>query len=138
MLITTEKAGGEMKVRLLFLFAMLAFLIGVVLWEQIFIDNTLNELMLKSNQLYAYLEEENLTESKALANEVHHYWKSREGVLSLIEDYRDIEQIGKQSCYIISYLDDEDFELARSECKQFIHLVMNFSKMVKFDFHNVF
>ena len=117
---------------------MLLFLIGVVVWEQTFIDNTLKEITLKSNQLYASLEEEDLTQSKALANEVHKYWKEREGVISLIEDYRDIEQIGKQSCYIIAYLDDEDFELARSECLQFLHLIKNFSRMVSFDLHNIF
>ena len=127
-----------MRVRIILLFGMFAFLVVAVLCEQIFIDNTLNALTEKSNQLYASLEEENLTESKALAQEVHKYWKDREGIFSLIEDFRDIEQIGKQSCYIISYLDDEDFELARSECKQFIHLVSNFSKMVKFDLHNIF
>ena len=127
-----------MKKRTIFLFLMLAFLISAVVWEQVYIDNTLNLLLEKSNELYAYLEEENLTQSKAIANEVHGYWKGREGVISLIEDYRDIEQIGKQSCYIISYLDDEDFELARSECRQFIHLISNLSKMVSFDVHNVF
>ena len=127
-----------MKKRTIFLFLMLAFLISAVVWEQVYIDNTLNLLLEKSNELYAYLEEENLTQSKALANEVYGHWKGREGVISLIEDYRDIEQIGKQSCYIISYLDDEDFELARSECKQFIHLISNLSKMVGFDVHNVF
>ena len=127
-----------MKIRTILLFGMLAFLIVAVVWEQVFIDNTLSALTEKSNQLYAALEEENMTQSKALANEVHKFWKEREGVISLIEDYRDIEQIGKQSCYIISYLDDNDFELARSECRQFMHLVANFSKMVKFDIHNVF
>ena len=127
-----------MKVRVIILFSMLLFLIGVVVWEQTFIDNTLKEITLKSNQLYASLEEEDLTQSKALANEVHKYWKEREGVISLIEDYRDIEQIGKQSCYIIAYLDDEDFELARSECLQFLHLIKNFSRMVSFDLHNIF
>ena len=49
---------------------MFAFLVVAVLCEQIFIDNTLNALTEKSNQLYASLEEENLTESKALAQEV--------------------------------------------------------------------
>ena len=136
--ITMVMVGGKMKVRVVLLFCMLGFLFGVVLWEQIFIDNTLNELFLQSNQLYASLEKENLVESKALANKVHKYWKDREGVISLIEDYRDIEQIGKQSSYIIAYLNDEDFELARSECLQFMHLLQNFSKMVKFDMHNVF
>lgn len=135
---TMEMEGGRMKVRVILLFCMLGFLIGAVVWEQAYIDNTLNELFLESNQLYASLEEENLVESKALANKVHKYWKDRESVISLIEDYRDIEQIGKQSSYIIAYLNDEDFELARSECLQFIHLLQNFSKMVKFDVHNVF
>lgn len=133
-----EKGSGEMKVRIILLFSMLAFLIGVVAWEQIFIDKTLSSLMNMTNELYASLEEEDLVVSKAQANQVHKFWKEKEGVFSLIEDFRDIEQVGKQTSYILSYLDDEDFELARSECKQFLHLLSNFSKMIKFDVHNIF
>ena len=133
-----ERGSGEMRIRIILLFSMLAFLIGVVVWEQIFIDKTLSNLMDMSNELYASLEEENLVVSKAKANQVHKFWKEKEGVFSLIEDFRDIEQVGKQTAYILSYLDDEDFELARSECKQFIHLLNNFSNMIKFDIHNIF
>ena len=123
--------------RVIILFAMLALLVGTVVWEQVYIDNTVNKLQELSGDLYANLEQENLTESKALANEVHNYWNERQTIITLLVDFRDIEQLGRQSSYIISYLDDEDFELARSECQQFIHLLENFVNMTRFDMHNV-
>lgn len=126
-----------MKSRVIILFVMLAVLVGTVVWEQVYIDNTVSKLQNLSNDLYTNLEQENLTESKALANEVHNYWNDRQTVITLMLDFRDIEQIGRQSSYIISYLDDEDFELARSECQQFIHLLENFGNMTHFDIHNV-
>ena len=123
--------------RVIILFAMLALLVGTVVWEQVYIDNTVNKLQELSGDLYANLEQDNLTESKALANEVHNYWNERQTIITLLVDFRDIEQLGRQSSYIISYLDDEDFELARSECQQFIHLLENFGNMTRFDMHNI-
>lgn len=117
---------------------MLAVLIGVVVWEQIYVDETLKTISTMSTELYEVLEDEDLIKSKEIANDMHNYWLKRQTVISLMVDYRDIEQIGRQSSYIISHLDNEDFELARSECQQFRYIVGNFSNMTHFDLHNIF
>ena len=117
---------------------MLAVLLGVVVWEQIFIDNTISTMQTMSASLYEQLEEENLERSTALAQDMHNYWLRRQAVISLMVDYRDIEQIGRQSSYIIAHLNNQDFELARSECQQFDYIVGNFANMTHFDVHNIF
>ncbi|MBQ7602860.1 MAG: DUF4363 family protein [Clostridia bacterium] len=127
-----------MKVRTIILFSMLAVLLGVVVWEQIFIDNTISTMQTMSASLYEQLEEENLERSTALAQDMHNYWLRRQAVISLMVDYRDIEQIGRQSSYIIAHLNNQDFELARSECQQFDYIVGNFANMTHFDVHNIF
>ena len=127
-----------MKIRIIILFSMLAVLIGVVVWEQIYVDETLKTISTMSTDLYEVLEDEDLIKSKEIANDMHNYWLKRQTVISLMVDYRDIEQIGRQSSYIISHLDNEDFELARSECQQFRYIVGNFSNMTHFDLHNIF
>lgn len=127
-----------MKIRIIILFSMLAVLIGVVVWEQIYVDETLKTISTMSTELYEVLEDEDLIKSKEIANDMHNYWLKRQTVISLMVDYRDIEQIGRQSSYIISHLDNEDFELARSECQQFRYIVGNFSNMTHFDLHNIF
>lgn len=117
---------------------MLGLLLGVVVWEQVYIDETLNTMQTMSNELYKVLESEELPESEKLATNMHNYWLKRQAVISLMVDYRDIEQIGRQSCYIISHLNNKDFELARSECQQFSYVLDNFAHMTHFDLHNIF
>ena len=126
-----------MKIRATILFVMLGLLLGVVIWEQIYIDQTLNNLQTMSTNLYQVLESENLEKSKEEAKQMHTYWLKHQAVISLMVDYRDIEQIGRQSSYILAHLENADFELARSECRQFEYIITNFANMTHFDINNI-
>ncbi len=127
-----------MKIRIIILFTMLALLLGAAVWEQVYINNTIKSLEVMGNQLYTELEDEDLNTSTQIVNNLNKFWNERQQVISLMVDFRDIEAIGRQCNYIIGYLNNKDFELARTECKQFNYVVQNFKNLTSFDMQNIF
>ena len=132
------RAGGKMKMRTFILFTMLALVLGAAVWEQVYIDNTIKSLQVMGNQLYIELQDEDINTSKQIVNNLNNYWNKRQTFISLMVDFRDIESIGRQCNYIMANLNNNDFELARTECLQFNYVVQNFANMTHFDVHNIF
>jgi hypothetical protein len=113
-------------------------LVGVVVFEQIYTENSLNMMFDKISSLQTEIDNKDLAQSKRLVSSLREFWKDREKVICLFVDYRDIEQISKQTSLVISHLDNSDFALAKVESNALFQAVANFSNMVKFDFWNIF
>ncbi|MBR4271025.1 MAG: DUF4363 family protein [Clostridia bacterium] len=113
-------------------------LVGVICFEQIYTENSINEIFAEIDILQTNIEKEDLEASKKKAEYIVEFWGEREGVICLFVDYRDIEQITKQANLVVSHLSNKDFQLARVECNALSQAVENFYNMVKFDFWNIF
>jgi len=131
------KAGGNMKWRIWVLLGMLVLLIFTVVWQQVYTDSTMQVMMEKSQTLSDTLMEEDGVTALAQAQEIVDFWDSREVIISLFVDYRDIEQIGRQTQYVLSYIESGDFELARVECEQLNHVADIFYNIVRLDWQNI-
>jgi len=116
---------------------MLVLLIFTVIWQQVYTDSTMQVMMEKSQNLSDTLMEEDTVTALAEAQEIVDFWDSREVIISLFVDYRDIEQIGRQAQYVLSYIESGDYELARVECEQLNHVSDIFYNIVKLDWQNI-
>jgi len=126
-----------MKWRMWILSGMLVLLIFTVIWQQVYTDSTMQVMMEKSQNLSDTLMEEDTVTALAEAQEIVDFWDSREVIISLFVDYRDIEQIGRQAQYVLSYIESGDYELARVECEQLNHVSDIFYNIVKLDWQNI-
>ncbi len=116
---------------------LMAFLAGIVTFEQIYIDTSVATMKQEINVLISSLEEENLADSTAQAEKIVKMWQEREMIICLFVDYRDIEQIGKQSDLVLSHLKNSDFELAKVECNTLKKVLDTFGNMVNIDWQNI-
>lgn len=116
---------------------LMAFLAGIVTFEQIYIDTSVATMKQEINVLISSLEEENLADSTAQAEIIVKMWQEREMIICLFVDYRDIEQIGKQSDLVLSHLKNSDFELAKVECNTLKKVLDTFGNMVNIDWQNI-
>jgi len=126
-----------MKWRIWVLFGMLVLLIFTVVWQQVYTDSTMQVMLEKSETLSNTLMEEDGVTALAQAQEIVDFWDSREVIISLFVDYRDIEQIGRQTQYVLSYIESGDYELARVECEQLNHVADIFYNIVRLDWQNI-
>ncbi len=124
--------------KIIFVLCLFLALVGVICFEQIYTENSLNSITKDVCELQKYIKDNDLTMCKAQIEKVESSWAEKEKFICLFVDYRDIEQIGKQADLVKSHLNNEDFELSEVECNALLHAIENFSNMVKFDFFNIF
>ena len=110
---------------------------GIVVWEQVYTDSSINTMLENIKVLESGLDEENLESSKIMAEKIVADWDIRESVICLFVDFRDIEQIGRQADLVLSHLNNQDFELARVECNTLQRVVETFRDMVRVDITNI-
>lgn len=123
--------------RVWFVLVLFVVLLGGVIVEQVYTDNTYNKIENDISLLQQTIESAKLENSKTLAANLDDYWSGREVVLSLFVDYRDIEQIGRQLDLIKSHLSNEDLELATVECNLLKHIVQTYHNTIGFDWQNI-
>ena len=110
---------------------------GIVVWEQVYTDSSINTILENIEVLETGLNEENLESSKSMAEKIVKDWDKRESIICLFVDFRDIEQIGRQADLVLSHLNNQDFELARVECNTLQRVVETFRDMVRVDITNI-
>ena len=118
-------------------FLLFFFLLGGVLLEQNYIDESFINMKTEVLSLQQNIKDESLSNSKQKINSIKKYWDDREFVLSLFVDYKDIDQIGKQIKLIEAHLQNVDFELAFVECELLFHIVKTYYNTVGFDWQNI-
>lgn len=127
-----------MRNRNVYIIILLIAVIGVVIFQQLYTDNAMSTFVQKSNELSQTLLDDDLDKSRTQAKELVEFWHTRELLISLFVDYRDIEQIGRQADYVLAYIESGDLQLAYVECSQLIHVSSTFHNIVKIDWHNIF
>ncbi len=127
-----------MTKKLIVVLVLLLFLVGIVTFEQLYTDDSINRMLNGIDTLETSLDNEDIATSTAKINELVTLWDARESVICLFVDFRDIEQIGRQADLVRSHLLNEDFELARVECNTLQRVLETFRDMVHFDVANIF
>ncbi len=126
-----------MTKRLIVILVVLLVLAGIVTVEQVYTDTSIDSMLTEIALLETQIDEENLEASTALAEQVVEKWNNYERIICLFVDFRDIEQIGRQTDLVLSHLQNEDFELARVECNTLERVVKTFKNMIQFDWQNI-
>ena len=126
-----------MTKKLISILVLLVVLIGIVTFEQVYTDDSINRMLENVTNLEISLNDEDLEASISKIDGIISMWDERESVICLFVDYRDIEQIGKQADLVRSHLGNADFELARVECNTLERVLETFRNMVHFDVANI-
>ncbi len=126
-----------MNKKIIMVLVLVLVLGGIVVWEQVYTDSSINTMLENIEVLETGLNEENLESSKSMAEKIVKDWDKRESIICLFVDFRDIEQIGRQADLVLSHLNNQDFELARVECNTLQRVVETFRDMVRVDITNI-
>ena len=127
-----------MTKKIIWIFALVLVLTGLVVWEQVYTDSAIQNMLENITVLENNLAEENLSASRDSAKVIVELWDEKVSIICLFVDFRDIEQIGRQTDLVYSHLLNEDFDLARVECNTLQRVIETFKDMVKFDWQNIF
>ena len=74
-------------------------LFGIVIWEQIYIDNSLNTLIVNVNNVDTKITSSNNIDNDEiieLCNNLDNYWTNKEKVLCLFINHNDLSKVGEQ------------------------------------------
>jgi len=114
-----------------------ALLIGFVILEQLYIDNTIAALKAQADGLKTAIVAKDMTESKTKAEKLKTYWDEKERVICIIIDHKETTDIGRQINLVLSNLNRADFPQALVECNLLIHYIEGHSSILNFDFNNI-
>ncbi len=117
--------------------ALLVVLVTGVILEQIYTDQTYGTMDTQVQELHSAILEGDLESSREIADALDKYWAEREVVASLLVDYRDIEQIGRQIVLVKAHLNNDDLELAKVESTLLKHIIDTYRKTIGFDWQNI-
>lgn len=115
-------------------------LIGLMIFEQIYIRNTLNEL--RDQTLYLYSEihtQENINTEDLIfsVEKLDDYWKTKENFLCLTINHKDMEKIGEQITKLITYINQNNKEDAEYEVELLKYYVEGNEHVMIANFQNI-
>lgn len=123
--------------RIWIIMVLLVVLVAGVILEQIYTDETYASMGVQTTELHSTILEGDLEGSREAIEDLQEYWSGREVVASLLVDYRDIEQIGRQIALVNAHLNNSDLELAKVESTLLKHILDTYRSTIGFDWQNI-
>ncbi|MCL2540230.1 MAG: DUF4363 family protein [Firmicutes bacterium] len=126
-----------MMKRGIIILVLFAAMLGLLVWLQIYMSDTMNTMLYKTEMLEKALAEEDYELSLALCKELEAYWERQEAVLAMFIEHNEIEDIGKQLRYTLAHIEKGDLPVALIECKMLAHRIIMGLYLFNFDLQNI-
>lgn len=117
-----------------------AILIGLMIFEQIYIRNTLDELREQTLYLYSEIHSQEIINTEDLifsVEKLDSYWKTKENFLCLTINHKDMEKIGEQITKLITYINQNNKEDAEYEVELLKYFVEGNEHIMIANFQNI-
>lgn len=115
-------------------------LIALVIVEQVFIDNTFNDLKIFVSNLKTDIAEqsqistENITEQ---IDNIYSFWNVKESLLCLTLNHKDLDKIGEQIDKLKTYVLEDNKEYAIYELNVLIFYINSYQNITAVSFKNI-
>lgn len=115
-------------------------LIALVIVEQVFIDNTFNDLEIFASNLKTDIAEqseistENITEQ---IDNLYNFWNVKESLLCLTINHKDLDKIGEQIDKLKTYILEDNKEYAVYELNVLIFYINSYQNITAVSFKNI-
>ncbi len=115
-------------------------LIALVIVEQVFIDNTFNDLEIFASNLKTDIAEqseistENITEQ---IDNLYNFWNVKESLLCLTINHKDLDKIGEQIDKLKTYILEDNKEYAVYELNVLIFYINSYKNITAVSFKNI-
>lgn len=115
-------------------------LIVLVIVEQIFIENTFNELegeVVSIKQSISQTDDINTQENDDLIEQLYTYWDKKEEIMCLTMNHKDLDKIGEQISKIKTYITENNKEYAIYEIDILLFYIHSYQKVTNLTFKNI-
>ena len=116
-------------------------LVGAVIFEQIYLNNTFNELIVRIDNLSQQVElNENIDtlQIKNSVDDLDMFWKNAEQVLCFTINYNDLNRIGEQVQRVKAYIEQNQKDDCVTEIEVLDFYATSFKTIFITNFSNIF
>ena len=115
-------------------------IVGLIIWEQIFISNCLTVLKEKTTTIYNQIQTSENVNTKEILNNIEQldvFWKEKEHWLYLVINYKDMERTGEQITRLKTLSLQNDKKYAQQDAALLKYFVENYDNVMRIAFHNI-
>lgn len=124
-----------------FVIVIILFLLaGALVWEQIFINQSIDILKEKSQEVYEIVTtSENISSQSVLrkVEDLNNFWTKRESELCLVINHKDMEKVGEQITKLYSLCEQNDISQANIEVDLLKYYVDGYEHIMRLTFQNI-
>ena len=126
--------------RIILIIGMTILLFSALVWEQIFINDSISLLKIKCENVYNLVKtSENLSEDSTIdvVNDLNILWSDRESKLCLVINHKDMERVGEQIIKVLSLCKQNDKKQANNEIELLKYYTDGYEHSIKLTFQNI-
>lgn len=130
-----------MKARIWIIILITLGLIGLVVVEQIYVNNTIEYMTTSSMEIYDYIQQNETINTDELIEKIDSLdtnWTEKENTLCLIVNHRDMEKVGEQIQKLKVLIRQNKKQEAEFEAKLLVYYVDGYEHFIAVTFQNIF
>lgn len=130
-----------MKARIWIIILITFELIGLVVAEQIYVNNTIEYMTTSSMEIYDYIQQNDTINTNELIEKIDSLdtnWTEKENTLCLIVNHRDMEKVGEQIQKLKVLIRQNKKQEAEFEAKLLVYYVDGYEHFIAVTFQNIF
>lgn len=130
-----------MKARIWIIIFITLGLIGLVVAEQIYVNNTIEYMTTSSMEIYDYIQQNDTINTNELIQKIDTLdtnWTEKENTLCLIVNHRDMEKVGEQIQKLKVLIRQNKKQEAEFEAKLLVYYVDGYEHFIAVTFQNIF
>lgn len=130
-----------MKARIWIIILITLGLIGLVVAEQIYVNNTIEYMTTSSMEIYDYIQQNDTINTNELIQKIDTLdtnWTEKENTLCLIVNHRDMEKVGEQIQKLKVLIRQNKKQEAEYEAQLLVYYVDGYEHFIAVTFQNIF
>ena len=126
--------------RLIVIILIAISLAGALIYEQIFINNSISTLKEKTNNVYELVHSSTILNDDEIINKINDlndFWSTRESQLCIIINHKDMEKVGEQITKLLTSCKENNIEQSLIEVDLLKYYTEGYEHIIKLTFQNI-
>ena len=127
--------------RIVYVIIITVLLFGVVIFQQVFADSTIDELIARIDSLSLKISEQeqiNSDQILEISQNLDEFWTEKEKILCLIISHNDLTKVGEQIKRVNSFIQNNDKENCVVELSTLKFYAESYRHVMEINFQNLF
>lgn len=126
--------------RIIIILGLALILFGALVFEQVFINDSVNTLKSKCQEVYEIINSNQVIDDELTIQKVtdlNNFWTERESQLCIVINHKDMEKVGEQITKVLSLCKQNDVKQAINEVDLLKYYTEGYEHIIKVTFQNI-